>query len=264
MQLAPEQVRQDNRRSLLYFAHHTDIHICDAQSPARLVGAQGLSWLHPGLDASHRPQETMSTHTFDQLISATNRLAQSVLSGANMAFCLQGGDHTDSGTISELQWWSQVLNGGPVSPNTGKAGIYEGVQRSQNKHVWQPDSGTTDAPSRREFPRLPGVLDSAVGPFVAEGLNVRWLSVYGNHDRIFSGMFGKSNALHLDRLADMLSSGSTAPVTTGSILRAAARAPLPARFRRGRSRIAPGFGSVEITADPAMRRTATAKDFATV
>lgn len=99
----PSSTRTADRRSLVYFAQHTDVHITDAQSPARLVGADALGWIHPGVDAAHRPYETMTTQVFDQLIRATNRLATSPTSGAPMAVCVQGGDHTDNRTVAEAR-----------------------------------------------------------------------------------------------------------------------------------------------------------------
>src|SRR4051812_21124250 len=51
-------------RSLLYFGHHTDVHLCDAQSPARMETGERLAWVNPGTDAGHRPQELTTLQVF--------------------------------------------------------------------------------------------------------------------------------------------------------------------------------------------------------
>ena len=68
----PRADRAATRRSLLYVAHHTDVHICDAQSPARLEGGETWAWVNPGSDGGHLPQETCTTQVLDQLVRATN------------------------------------------------------------------------------------------------------------------------------------------------------------------------------------------------
>lgn len=263
--LAPGAGRAERRRSLLYFSQHTDIHITDAQAPARLVGAQAFSWIHPGSDAAHRPQETMTTQVFDQLVRATNRLVASPLSGAPMAFCAQTGDHTDNRTVAEFDWWATVIAGGTVTPNTGVADRYEGVQRSGVASVWNPDLCGVDRPQRLGFPFLPGVLDAAIAPFVAEGLAVPVVSVFGNHDRIFIGTFGLGKGLRIDLIEPLLRNGGHLPANAAALVMAITRATLlhalgrpssaPARIDKasrhvGRSR----WGALAVTPDPTARR----------
>ncbi len=207
--------------SLLYFAQHTDLHICDAQAEARMVAGQAFAWFHPGSDAGHRPNETMATHVFDQLIRATNTLAVSPMSGAPMAFCAQTGDHTDNRTNAEISWWLQILAGEMVTPNTGAPGRYEGVQRSNWAAIWNPDRNGKDRPQRHGYPHLPGVLDAAISPFQSEGLRVPWLSLQGNHDQIFLGTFGRSKGVRFELVEDMVHGSGLAPVTGSALVRAA-------------------------------------------
>lgn len=207
--------------SLLYFAQHTDLHICDAQAEARMVAGQAFAWFHPGSDAGHRPNETMATHVFDQLIRATNNLANSPLSGAPLAFCAQTGDHTDNRTNAEVTWWLQILAGEIVTPNTGAPDRYEGVQRSGWAAVWNPDHAGNDRPQRHGFPHLPGVLDAAIAPFQTEGLQAPWLGLQGNHDQIYLGTFGRSKGLRFELVEDMLHGSGLAPVTGSALVRAA-------------------------------------------
>lgn len=257
--VSPERLTR--RRSLVYFAQHTDLHITDAQAPARLVGAQSLGWLHPAVDAAHRPHETMTTQVFDQLVRATNRLVRSPLSGAPLTLCVQGGDHTDNRTRAELEWWLQVLRGGRVTPNTGRPGTYQGVQRSSWPTVWNPDLPGADRPQKQGHPYLPGVLDAAVAPFEAAGIEVPVAIVFGNHDRIFSGTFGAApdSRIRLDLLEDLLRDGDRAPVTTSALLRQLVRLSLLGRGRaRGRMM---GRGTLAVTPDPRARTAVAEEEF---
>src|SRR4051812_14777633 len=183
----PGADRAETRRSLLYIGHHTDVHLCDAQSPARLEGGETFGWVNPGADGGHRPQETCTTHVLDRLVAATNAVAISPVTGAPMAWCIQTGDNTDNRTDAEVAWWLDVLAGRTVTPNTGRDGVYEGIQRSGWRGAWHPDDPSRDVYGRSGFPRLPGFLDAAVRPFDAVGLTVPWLAVFGNHDLLFQG-----------------------------------------------------------------------------
>ena len=107
----PSADRAERRRSLLYIGHHTDVHVCDAQSPARLEGGETFGWFNPGADGGHRPQETCTTQVLDQLVVATNAVATSPLTGAPMAWCAQTGDNTDTVTL----WLSSNPGGGTLS-----------------------------------------------------------------------------------------------------------------------------------------------------
>lgn len=253
----PEPSRVAHRRSLVYFAQHTDLHLVDAQAEARLVGAQGLAWVHPGADASHRPQETMTTQVFDQIIRATNRITTSPVSGAPMAWCAQTGDHTDNRTTAAAHWWLDVLAGRRVTPDTGAQGRYQGVQRSGWPTVWNPDVAGRDRPQRNGFPYLPGVLDAALAPFDTAGLDVAWLTLLGNHDELFTGMFGSGHGLGIDALEDLVRASGRAPVTTGALIGALIATRLPgdrrARWRRRRT----GTGVVDVVPAPDARRPMT-------
>jgi metallophosphoesterase (TIGR03767 family) len=252
----PGADRAEARRSLLYIGHHTDVHLCDAQSPARLEGGETFGWVNPGADGGHRPQETCTTHVLDRLVAATNAASLSPVTGAPMAWCIQTGDNTDNRTEAEVGWWLDVLAGREVTPNTGEPGRYEGVQRSGWRGAWHPDDPSLDVYGRAGFPRLPGFLDAAVRPFQAVGLEMPWLAVFGNHDVLFQGTFGpvQGAGLRIDRLGDMLAGTSRKPVGHVGLIRAIVHARTMGNDRAGWERARPDTGTQVVTPDPDARR----------
>lgn len=256
--------RQRRRRSLLYVAQHTDTHLCDSQAPARLEAGETFGWVNPGTDGGHRPQETLTTQVLDRMVAATNAVAESPITGASMAWCVQTGDNTDNRTAAELRWWLSVLEGRLVEPNTGAPGRYEGIQRSGWRGVWHPDDPRRrDLYRRAGFPYLPGLLDAAVAPFPAEGLKVPWLAVFGNHDSIFTGTFGPSRSNRLDLLEPMLAASAAKPTGTVGLIRAIVHATVlgadPRRWERWADRIPVGIR--QVTADPEGRAAVSRHEY---
>lgn len=191
---SPAPGRAAARRSLGYLGHTSDIHIIDAQSPSRLEPANEFSTtLIPG---SFRPQETMSVHVQAAMVTALADVATSPLTGAPMAAVINTGDSADMLSHLELRWYIDVMDGVAVTPNSGAAGIYEGVQAwAEAGYAWHPED-PADPFGEYGFPRIPGLLTAVVSQQVSSpGLPVPWYSVYGNHDAIFNGAFGTDAAL---------------------------------------------------------------------
>lgn len=253
----PTPERASTRRSILYAGHHTDTHVCDAQSPARLEGGETFGWFNPGADGGHRPQETCTTQVLDALVEATNAVARSPLTGAPMAWCAQTGDNTDNRTEAELAWWIGVLDGAEVRPDTGAVGRYEGVQRSGWRGAWHPDDPSGDIYGKAGFPHLPGMLDAAVAPFQAQGLAVPWLATFGNHDVIYQGTFGPS----VRRLGDLLAATGAKPRGALGLIRSNVHARLAGTDRDRWERWARGPGLLHVTPDPDARRAVAVDDY---
>lgn len=251
---AADPHRTASRRSMLYFAHHTDVHLCDVQSPSRLEVGERLAFLAPGTDAGHRPQEHATVQVFDQMIRATNRLTSSPFTGADMDFLVLTGDNTDNRQYCELRWFIDTLDGLTVTPNTGGP-TYEGAQDSVDfPWVYHPEDPHDDVYGRFGFPRLPGLLASAIRPFETEGSAVPWLTVLGNHDMIWQGTFGIRGRLRLGDLGERLSLSADKPNRLWSLMAEAVaehvRSPRAVELleRLGSRR------STSITADPLARR----------
>jgi len=242
------------RESLLYFAQHTDVHICDAQSPSRLELGERLAWLAPGADAGHRPQEHATVHVFDQMIRATNAVRSSPVTGAPMAFCVETGDNTDNRQYAELRWFIDTLDGRVVTPNTGSS-RYEGAQgMAEFGWVYHPEDPSRDPYGRCGFPRLPGLLESSIRPFQTAGSVVPWFTVLGNHDVIWQGTFGNSGRIRLGDLGDRLAIEGSKVRRFGALVASAAAVSLDGGAVAERMERIARRGSVPATADPVGRR----------
>jgi metallophosphoesterase (TIGR03767 family) len=181
------------RRSLLHFVHLTDIHLCDAQSPARVefLDRYDVGPCAPlPFDAAFRAQETMSLHVLEAMNRRIRRVGVSPVTGRPIAFAMCTGDNVDNEQFNELRWFIDMMDGGTnVTPNSGAA-PYEGVQSAawKDQEYWHPDAGVTDKYKRQYgFPDYPGLLVTALQPFRASGVGVPWFQTFGNHDGLMQG-----------------------------------------------------------------------------
>ncbi|MCC7077435.1 MAG: TIGR03767 family metallophosphoesterase [Acidimicrobiia bacterium] len=185
----PAPSRANTRRSLLYLGHLSDIHVVDAQSPARVEPAQMLMQ-NVTTGAGCRPQETLCVYVLDQMVRAMNAAMSSPVTGAPMAVAVVTGDSADSHAHTELRWYIDTLDGQTVNPNSGKTKVYEGVQAwGEAKYAYHPDDPSGDVYGERGYPAFAGMLEAAVGTDLdTVGIKVPWLTLYGNHDTIFMGL----------------------------------------------------------------------------
>ncbi len=197
--------REGRRTGLLAFAHLTDIHVIDAQSPGRL---EFLDRYNDGpgepliFGSAYRPQEFLTPHVSDSLVAAVERVGIGPVSRRALDFAVCTGDNTDNAQLNELRWGIDVLDGGaPVRPDSGSPDRFEGVHDqdalSYDVHYWHPDGAPLGRPqdnARRVygFPVVRGLLDAARRPFTPGGLSIPWFTCYGNHDGLVQGNFPQS------------------------------------------------------------------------
>ena len=190
------------RRSLAYLGHFSDMHIMDAQSPARLEPMAAMD--HVLWAGAMRPQDTLTVHVAAATVEAMAAARVSPVTGAPMTAAVVTGDSADMMSSLEQRWCVDVLDGATITPNSGAVGVYEGVQAwPEATYAYHPDDPSGDQFGAYGFPTVPGLLTAAVSnPVVSPGLPVPWFSVYGNHDTLLMGTIPVSASLRASAVGD--------------------------------------------------------------
>jgi metallophosphoesterase (TIGR03767 family) len=191
-----------NTQVVAAFIHLSDLHICDAASPARLEFLDRiadpdnpLSQLVPYI-GTYRAQEFLTIQVLQAMVVAANEIKKAPLTGAAIDAVVITGDVTDNAQSNELNWYKTILDGGVVNPKSGDSQRSEGSHSSNadlyDIHYYHPDGPPTGLPVDRphvlhDFPHFKGVLQAAERQFVAGGLTHKWLAVHGNHDALLQG-----------------------------------------------------------------------------
>jgi metallophosphoesterase (TIGR03767 family) len=160
--------REQRRRSLIVFHHFTDFGIVDEESPLRSEWVDGCESVIS--TSAFRPQESLSVHAAAATIAQANRIGESPVSGRRVDFAVHTGNAADNAQYNELRWFIDLMDGRPVSPDSGAAG-YLGVQ--------------TESPAAA----YPNLLEEAQARFVPEALQCPWFAVAGNRDVLAQGTF---------------------------------------------------------------------------
>jgi len=136
---------------LISFAQVTDIHVTDTTNPLRADAIDLIA------SAALRPQEHLSSRTWDATIRHINHLA----SDEGIEFLISTGDQIDNAINHEADWFLSVADG-KAMPST-----YERLV------------GTT--PNRQSPISVPG--------FTPEGIDMPYYITVGNHDVMIVGTF---------------------------------------------------------------------------
>lgn len=187
--------RTSRRRSLLYIGHLSDLHVIDAQSPARIEPM--IVQDHSAWGSAFHPQDPLSPHTTAAMVRAFSDARVSPLTGAPMGAAVVTGDSADMHSHLELRWYIDLMDGLPIDP-ASSGPEYQGVQAwAEATWAYRPGDPAGGDFGAYGFPRLPSLLaDAIAAPVTSPGLPAPWYAVYGNHDTLLLGTFDLSPQLH--------------------------------------------------------------------
>ncbi len=104
-----------NTQVVAAFIHLSDLHICDAASPARLEFLDRiadpdnpLSQLVPYI-GTYRAQEFLTIQVLQAMVVAANEIKKAPLTGAAIDAVVITGDVTDNAQSNELNWYKTIL-----------------------------------------------------------------------------------------------------------------------------------------------------------
>jgi metallophosphoesterase (TIGR03767 family) len=188
--------------ALLTLIHISDLHICDAQSPARVELMDRFADPHHPMSelvklvGAYRAQEIMTAQTLEALIQTINRIDHGSTSKRPVDAVVVTGDVTDNAQANELDWYLTLMDGGTVHPDSGSHDEWEGVaqQRKEtyDRSYWNPEGTPLDCEddyprSLYGFPAIPELTKAVRAPFTATGLKHPWFATHGNHDALLQG-----------------------------------------------------------------------------
>jgi metallophosphoesterase (TIGR03767 family) len=193
---------------LLNIIHISDTHICDAQSPARVEYLDRYADPHHpvskklgALVGTYRPQESLTAHVMESMLQAINRVDRAPITKQKIDSVIITGDLTDNAQRNELMWFSALLKGEKIRPDSGSRNEWEGVGgKIYSPFYWNPHGtprGELDDYPRElyGFPTIPELMHAVRAPFFASGVKYLWLAVHGNHDALLQGTVAPSPIL---------------------------------------------------------------------
>ena len=182
-----------NGTAIACFAHVTDLHVTDVDSPARFefINREYADPRFREFLPMFRAQEALNAHAIDAMVQTINRISGGPLSGRPLELVAMTGDAVDNVQGNELATFMALLDGGLVQPNSGGR-AYEGVQSTgwPDDFFWKPDGLQEEDLYQKAlgFPQIPGLLERALHPFQAEGFNLPWIGCHGNHEEVCQGV----------------------------------------------------------------------------
>jgi metallophosphoesterase (TIGR03767 family) len=183
-----------SRRLLLSLVHLTDLQLADVQSPTRFefLNRQFADPRYAAIVPVQRPQEALNAHAVDVMLRTVNA-CRGPATGAPPQLAVTTGDAIDNAQWNEVQAFLALFDGGRVAMNSGGA-TYQGVQSLDwpDDIFWKPDGVAAGGPDLFRaafgFPHYPGLLQRAIAEFTAPGLQIPWLSCFGNHEALNQGV----------------------------------------------------------------------------
>lgn len=195
----------DPTTMLAAFAHMSDLHIIDDQSPGRVEYLDGYA--APALphkasyptDSAYRPQEFLSTHLVDAMARSLKKVGFGPKSNLPLSFAVVTGDAVDNAQLNETRWYIDLLDGNKaITADSGvlgqEASVSSGIANGFPAQFtyWQPELSERAASilpmfATFGFQPYPGLLAAARKTYTSNGLGMPWFAVYGNHDNMVQG-----------------------------------------------------------------------------
>ncbi len=163
-----------SRNALVAFAQFTDMHIIDAQSPARVEFLDRFN--DPGnplassapFSSAYRPWEMLTAHVAEAMVRAVNSLTGAPVTGHPLDFTISTGDNSDNTQYNEIRWHIDLLDGAKtIRPDSGSTAKWEGVgdKYDFDTSYWHPDgkpllSSVDNYRAKYGYPSVPGLLDA--------------------------------------------------------------------------------------------------------
>jgi metallophosphoesterase (TIGR03767 family) len=184
--------------NLATFIHLSDLHLCDAKSPARVefldryADPDYPTRAQMDYVGTYRPQEFLTLQVVEAMVQAANSIEVGPLMGGKIDAVLITGDVIDNGQENELSWYKQLMDGGPVSSGSGDSSQVEAAHGSHpnflDDHYYKPDAARGNRVDELwGIGPVPGLAAAAQEEFAATGLRHKWLAIHGNHDALLQG-----------------------------------------------------------------------------
>ncbi len=191
--------------SMAYYLSMADFQLTDEESPTRLTFFDSSRLIGGVFDAAYRPHEDVSPNLVNSLVRTANRIQSGY--GRDFDFAIVLGDLTDNAQRNEMALVIDLFDGNGITtgepgwarPDSGDLDIDPETGRNRGERHFGIQEEDGDGNSINAFDR-PGLPNSnadfpTVGLRRADGSNVPWLAVLGNHDVLNTGNFDPTSGL---------------------------------------------------------------------